>query len=254
MVKIISWNVNGLRSVSAKGMLPALSRQRPDVVCFQEVKARQDQVGRVLPRLTHQHFFPSERAGYAGTAVLSRIEPLSVRRGIGRPTSDSEGRVLTVELPRLFVVSAYAPNSQRGLPRLPYRLQWEGQFRRFLTELSRRKPVVFCGDLNVAHQDIDIARPAANRMNAGFTAQERRSFTRLLGAGFVDSFRHLHPDTVEYTWWSYATGARARDIGWRIDYVCLSRELAVCLREAFILGGIGGSDHCPVGVTLDGEP
>ncbi len=254
MVKIISWNVNGLRSAAARGRLSWVSRERPDVVCLQEVKARQEQVDRVLPRLAHQHFFPSTRPGYAGTAVFTRIQPLSVSRGIGRPVSDREGRVLTVEFPTFLLVNVYSPNSQRGLPRLGYRLQWEGQFRRYVCGLAERKPVIFCGDMNVAHEEIDIARPGPNRLNAGFTDQERRSFSRLLSQGFTDSFRFLHPWDVKYSWWSYATRARERNIGWRIDYVCISRSLEGRLTEAFILNGVTGSDHCPVGITLDGGP
>ena len=198
------------------------------------------------------------RPGYSGTAILSRVKPLSWRRGIGSRVSDEEGRVLTVEFPTLYMVSVYVPNSQRGLPRLGFRIRWDGLFRAYVGSLARRKPVVFCGDMNVAHNEIDIARPDANRMNAGFTDRERRSFTRLLGdgsaAGFIDTFRHLHPEeTDRYTWWSYATAARERNVGWRIDYVCISRALAPRLRDAFILDGITGSDHCPVGAVLEGD-
>lgn len=254
MTRIISWNVNGLRAVAAKGALSPVAAARPDVLCLQEIKATEEQAGPVLPGLPHRCFYPAQRPGYSGTAILSRVKPLSWSRGIGSPTSDREGRVLTAEFPALYVVSAYSPNSQRGLPRLGYRMQWEGQFRRYLQGLSAQKPVVFCGDLNVAHQEIDIARPAENRMNAGFTDRERRSFTRLLAAGFLDSFRSLHPREVRYTWWSYATGSRGKNIGWRIDYVCLSSGLAGRLREAFIMDHVLGSDHCPVGVVLDGRP
>jgi len=254
MVRLISWNVNGIRAAIAKGGLAAVARHRPDLVCFQEVRAGPDQIGRVLGLLPYRYHATPRRAGYSGTAIFSRAEPLRWFAGIGERTSDGEGRVVTAEFPSLYVVSVYVPNSQRGLPRLGFRLRWDVRFRRFAADLARKKPVLFCGDLNVAHQEVDIARPRANRMNAGFTDQERRSFSRLLAAGFVDTFRHLHPEeTARYSWWSFATKARERNIGWRIDYVCLSQAAAPRLRSAFILDRIRGSDHCPVGVELDGQ-
>ena len=230
-----------------------IARERPDIICLQEVKAREDQVGRVLPGFPYQFFATSRRPGYSGAAVLSRSAPLSWREGMGHKVSDHEGRVVTVEFPSLHVVSVYVPNSQRGLPRLGFRLRWDTRFRSFVTGLAEAKPVLFCGDMNVAHQEIDIARPRENRMNAGFTDQERAGFTRLLAAGFVDTFRELHDEGGCYTWWSLATRARERNIGWRIDYVCLSTVLKPRLRRAFILDAITGSDHCPVGVELKGK-
>jgi exodeoxyribonuclease III len=254
MATILSWNVCGLRAALRKGAVKALSRRRADTLCLQEVRAREDQVGTVLPRLPHQYFAAIARPGYAGTAVLSRTPALSWVGGMNHRVSDDEGRVVTVEYPTLYLVSVYVPNSRRGLPRLPFRLRWDRSFRAYVSELSARKPVVFCGDLNVAHEEIDIARPRDNRMNAGFTDRERRSFSRLLGAGFVDTFRALHPQDVgRYTWWSLATRARERNVGWRIDYVCISEALRPRLREAFILDTILGSDHCPVGIALDGD-
>ena len=254
MVRLISWNVNGIRAAIAKGGLSAVARQRPDVVCFQEVRAAPDQIGRVLKPLPFRFHATPRRAGYSGTAIFSRVEPIRWFAGIGERISDAEGRVVTAEFPSLYVVSVYVPNSQRGLPRLGYRLRWDARFRSFAAELARTKPVLFCGDLNVAHQEVDIARPRANRMNAGFTDRERRSFSRLLSKGFVDTFRHLHPDeTARYSWWSFATNARERNIGWRIDYVCLSESAAPRLRGAFILDRIRGSDHCPVGIELEGD-
>jgi exodeoxyribonuclease III len=251
--RILSWNVNGLRAAISKGGLDAVAREKPDVVCLQEIKAREDQVGRVLPGLPHQCFAAARKPGYSGTAVLSRQPALSWRAGFGHAVSDDEGRVVTVEYPTLYVMSVYVPNSQRGLPRLPFRLEWDAAFRAHVKKLSARKPVVFCGDLNVAHQEIDIAHARENRMNAGFTDEERRSFTRLLGSGFVDTFRALHPgEERRYSWWSFATKARERNIGWRIDYVCVSEGLRARVRDAFILDGVMGSDHCPVGVVLDG--
>jgi len=285
MVKIISWNVNGLRAIIAKGMIADIEGENPDAVCLQEIKTGRDfapavaspgpdiapaaRPDRIIAGLPYQFFSPAARPGYAGTSVLSRMRPLAWSRGIGSKVSDEEGRVTTVEFATLFLVSVYVPNSQRGLPRLGFRLRWDKLFRLYVQELSRRKPVVFCGDMNVAHQEIDIARPEANRMNPGFTDRERRSFGRLLAGqsaaaprarvnseqyGFVDTFRYLHPDVPDrYTWWSYATRARERNVGWRIDYVCISPSLASRLDGAFILGGVLGSDHCPVGAVLDGE-
>jgi exodeoxyribonuclease-3 len=254
MARIISWNCNGLRAVIRKKALGAVSRRSPDVICLQEVRAREEDVGRVLPRLPSRYFASSKKPGYSGTAIFSRSPALGWIDGTGHRVSDDEGRVTTAEFPTLYVVSVYAPNSRWGLPRLPLRLRWDRSFRDYVGGLMRRKPVVFCGDLNVAHQEIDIARPRDNRFNAGFTDQERRSFTRLLGAGFLDSFRALHPDEKDrYTWWRIASGSREKNVGWRIDYVCVSEALRPRLRSAFILDSVTGSDHCPVGIELDGE-
>lgn len=254
MATILSWNVNGLRALMGRRGLGPILRRRPDVLCLQEIRTTEEQVGRVIPRLPHQYFAASRRPGYSGTAVLSRTEAISWAEGMGHTVSDHEGRVVTVEFPTLYVLSVYVPNSRRGLPRLPFRLRWDTRFRSYVSELSAKKPLVFCGDLNVAHEDIDIARPRDNRMNAGFTDRERRSFCRLLGAGFIDSFRALHPqDAGRYTWWSVVTRARERNIGWRIDYVCVSEALRPRLRKAYILDSIMGSDHCPVGIELDGQ-
>jgi exodeoxyribonuclease III len=254
-VKLISWNINGLRAALARGSLKPVARQAPDILCLQEVRAGPDQVGQVLKSLPYQLISSSRRPGYSGTAILSRTEPLGWEEGMGHKVSDDEGRVLTAEFPTFFVTSVYVPNSQRGLGRLDFRIRWDGRFRAYLGTLAGAKPVIFCGDLNVAHQEMDIARPRENRMNAGFTDRERRSFGRLLGGGFLDTFRTLHPAEKErYTWWSLATAARARNIGWRIDYVCVSPSLRGRLKDAFILDRITGSDHCPVGIVLDGEP
>lgn len=252
-MKLLSWNVNGLRSVLAKGGMKAIARQKPDVVCLQEIKAREDQVGEVLPGYPFQSFSTTLRPGYSGTAVLSRVKPVSWAERMGHRISDAEGRVVTVEFPSLYVVSVYVPNSQRGLTRLGFRLQWDRTFRAFVGSLAEKKPVLFCGDMNVAHREIDIARPRENRMNAGFTDKERSSFTRLLGAGFIDTFRMYHDEGKRYTWWSLASSAREKNIGWRIDYVCASESLRERLRDAFILDSIMGSDHCPIGVELEGE-
>jgi exodeoxyribonuclease-3 len=250
--KILSWNVNGLRSVLSKGSLGPVAAERPDVLCLQEVKAREEQVGRVLRDMPHQYFSTTKKPGYSGTAILSRVPALSWREGIGHAVSDDEGRVVTAEFASLYVVSVYVPNSQRGLTRLGFRVKWDAVFRAYVSGLAARKPVVFCGDLNVAHEEIDIAHPRENRMNAGFTDEERRGFTRLLKAGFIDTFRLLHDEGERYTWWSFVTRARERNVGWRIDYVCVSEALRGRLRDAFILDSLMGSDHCPVGVALEG--
>jgi exodeoxyribonuclease-3 len=251
---ILSWNVNGLRSVISKGALKALARHRPDILCLQEVRAREDQVGQVLKHLPYQYFASTRRPGYSGTAIFSRRPALFWTEGMDHKVSDDEGRVVTAEFSSLYAVSVYVPNSQHGLPRLPLRLRWDKSFRLYVSALAEKKPVVFCGDLNVAHNEIDIARPRDNRMNPGFTDRERRSLSRLLGAGFLDTFRALNPDARDrYTWWRIASGSRERNIGWRIDYVCISEALRPRLRRAWILDSVMGSDHCPVGIELDGE-
>lgn len=261
MVKIVSWNVNGLRAAHRKGGLEALRALRADVVCLQEVRAQPADIGRiadaVLPEYPYRSLHPAERKGYSGTAVFSRRRPRSVTIGMGLPgfQDDREGRVITVEFPAFRLVNVYTPNSQRGLLRLDYRARWDRAFLRFLRTLAEDKGVVFCGDLNVAHEEIDLARPASNRMNAGFTDRERAGFSRILAEGFLDSFRSLHPgEGGHYSWWSQHSRARERNVGWRIDYFCLSRGLEPLLRDAFILPRIEGSDHCPVGIVLSDPP
>jgi exodeoxyribonuclease III len=249
-MKIVSWNVNGLRAVVEKDGLRPLEDAGADILCFQETKAQAEQLDGVLAGYPHQFWSSAEQKGYSGTGVVSRHAPLSVRTGMGSREHDAEGRLIALELPEYWVVTVYTPNAGRGLTRLDYRLEWDKAFLRYLRRLEKSKPVVFCGDLNVAHQEIDIANPKGNRKNAGFTDEERASFSHLLDAGFVDTFRELHPEPARYTWWSYMNNARARNVGWRIDYVCLSRPLLARLRSAFILNDIVGSDHCPVGVEL----
>jgi exodeoxyribonuclease-3 len=254
MARILSWNVNGLRAALRKNGLLPVAHRAPDGLCLQEVRAGEEEVGQVMRSLPHQYFARTRRPGYSGTAIFSRRPALSWSEGMDHRVSDDEGRVVTAEFSSLYVVSVYVPNSRHGLPRLPLRLRWDRAFRAWVSELARKKPVVFCGDLNVAHEEIDIARPRDNRMNPGFTDRERRSFSRTLGAGFLDSFRVLHPDERDrYTWWRIASGSRERNIGWRIDYVCVSEALRPRLRKAFILDAVMGSDHCPVGIELDGE-
>lgn len=250
LLKLISWNVNGIRAVHRRRGFSFLRQEKPHILCLQETRARPEDVGKIFPEFRFHHWNPAARPGYSGTAVFSRVEPLSVHRGIGKREHDQEGRVITVELDRIFVVNVYTPNSRRDLSRLAYRQSWDRAFLRFILRLESRKPVVFCGDINVAHQEIDLARPRENHHTHGFTDEERAGFSAILGAGFIDSFRELHPGAGHYTWWNVATGSRERNVGWRIDYVVISKALRPALRKAFILPRVTGSDHCPVGLTL----
>lgn len=248
-MKIISWNVNGIRAIQSKGFGESVAAMNPDILCLQEVKALKSQVD--LPLKGYRIYWnAAEKKGYSGTAILTRHIPLDVRYGIGIDEHDQEGRVITLEYPEYYVVTVYVPNAQRGLFRLPYRMKWDADFAEYLLKLHAKKPVLFCGDLNVAHQDIDIARPKENRGNPGFTNEERSGFTALLEKGFIDSFRMHHPDTIQYSWWSYMSGVREKNIGWRIDYVCASHSLASRIQDSFILNEYYGSDHCPVGAVI----
>ena len=250
-MKLISWNVNGLRAAMGKGFMDTFAQLDADAFCLNETKLQPGQIELNLPGY-HQYWNSAEKKGYSGVAVFTRQEPLSVRYGIGVDEFDHEGRVLTLEMPQFYLVSCYTPNSQDGLKRLEYRMRWEDAFLSYLKSLEREKPVVLCGDLNVAHQEIDIRNPKSNRMNAGFTDQEREKMTRLLNAGFVDTFRALHPDeTGAYSWWSYRFHARENNAGWRIDYFIVSESLRGHVREAAIHPEIFGSDHCPVELVLD---
>lgn len=250
-MKLISWNVNGLRAAMGKGFMHTFAQLDADAFCLNETKLQPGQIELDLPGY-HQYWNSAEKKGYSGVAVFTRQEPLSVRYGIGVDEFDHEGRVLTLEMPQFYLVSCYTPNSQDGLKRLEYRMRWEDAFLSYLKSLEREKPVVLCGDLNVAHQEIDIKNPKSNRMNAGFTDQEREKMTRLLNAGFVDTFRALHPDeTGAYSWWSYRFHARENNAGWRIDYFIVSESLREHVREAAIHPEIFGSDHCPVELVLD---
>lgn len=250
-MKLISWNVNGLRAAMGKGFMDTFAQLDADAFCLNETKLQPGQIELDLPGY-HQYWNSAKKKGYSGVAVFTRQEPLSVRYGIGVDEFDHEGRVLTLEMPQFYLVSCYTPNSQDGLKRLEYRMRWEDAFLSYLKSLEREKPVVLCGDLNVAHQEIDIKNPKSNRMNAGFTDQEREKMTRLLNAGFVDTFRALHPDeTGAYSWWSYRFHARENNAGWRIDYFIVSESLREHVREADIHPEIFGSDHCPVELVLD---
>ncbi len=251
-MRLISWNVNGIRSVIGKGFGEFVAAERPDILCLQETKASPEQVTLPLEMAGYHAFWnPAQKPGYSGVAVFTREQPLEVKHGFGIDEHDTEGRLLTLEYPDFHLVNVYTPNSQDGLRRLPYRLTWDETFRLYLASLAATKPVVFCGDLNVAHQEIDIARPKANRFTAGFSDEERASFGKLLESGFADTFRHLYPDLADaYSWWSYRAGARARNVGWRIDYFGVSQPFIDRVTAADILCHVHGSDHCPVGIRL----
>ena len=249
-MKLISWNVNGLRACLNKGFHDFFVNVNADIFCVQETKMQQEQSELVLPGY-HEYWNSAVKKGYSGTVIFTRFKPLAVTYGMKISEHDQEGRMITLEFADFQLVNVYAPNSQRELARLNYRMKWEDDFNTYLTQLDKGKPVIICGDLNVAHQEIDIKNPKTNRRNAGFTDEERNKMTLLLQAGFTDSFRILYPDKQDaYSWWSYMMNARARNIGWRIDYFLVSMRLTNSIKEASIYADIMGSDHCPVGLEL----
>ena len=248
-MKLISWNVNGLRACVTKGFLDYFREADADVFCIQESKLQEGQISLELEGY-HQYWNYAEKKGYSGTAIFSKKEPLSVSRGLGIEEHDHEGRVIALEYEDFYLVTVYTPNSQDGLARLDYRMAWEDDFRKYLKALEEKKPVVVCGDMNVAHQEIDLKNPKTNRKNAGFTDQEREKFTNLLAAGFTDTYRWLYPEKVEYSWWSYRFRAREKNAGWRIDYFLVSDSLRDRVKDAFIHTSVMGSDHCPVELDL----
>ena len=250
-MKLISWNVNGLRAAVTKGFMESFNELDADIFCLQETKLQPDQISLELPGY-EQYWNSAVKKGYSGTAVFTRIKPLSVTNGIGIEEHDQEGRVITAEYENFYLVCCYTPNSQRELARLEYRMTWEDAFRNYLLELDKKKPVILCGDLNVAHQEIDLKNPKTNCKNAGFSDEERAKMTELLESGFTDTFRHLYPDAIEqYSWWSYMGKARERNTGWRIDYFITSKRLDDKIQEAKIHQQIFGSDHCPVELVID---
>lgn len=250
-MKLISWNVNGLRACVTKGFQDFFDAVQADVFCLQETKLQAGQIQLELPGY-EQYWNYAVKKGYSGTAVFTKQEPVSVSYGIGIEELDTEGRLITLEYPDFFLVTCYTPNAQQGLARIEHRLKWDAAFRDYLCRLDKMKPVVACGDLNVAHQEIDLKNPSSNRGNAGFSDEERESFGQLLDAGFTDSFRFLHPEvTGAYSWWSYRFNARKNNAGWRIDYFLVSNRLADKITATPIYAEIYGSDHCPVGIELD---
>ena len=249
-MRFLSWNVNGLRACAQKGFLDFFHQVDADFFCLQETKLQEGQIDLDLPGY-HQYWCYAEKKGYSGTAIFTKHEPISVSNGIGVPELDDEGRVITLEYEDFYLVTCYTPNAQRELARLDHRLRWEEEFRGFLQKLDEKKPVILCGDLNVAHNEIDLKNPASNRGSAGFSDEERAAFTKLLEAGFTDSFRYLYPDRAEaYTWWSYMFKSRERNTGWRIDYFVVSDRLRDSVTDAVIHADVMGSDHCPVELLL----
>ena len=252
-MKFISWNVNGIRACLEKGFKDAFTQLDADFFCLQETKALQEQVKLELPGYL-QYWYSAEKKGYSGTAIFAKYEPLSVRYGVGVEELDHEGRLITLEYENFYLVTCYTPNAQDGLKRIDHRMAWEDAFRKYLTELDQVKPVIICGDLNVAHNEIDLKNPKTNRGNAGFSDEERGKFGELLEAGFTDSFRYLYPElTGAYSWWSYRANARKNNAGWRIDYFLVSNRLQGQILEAKIHSDIYGSDHCPVEIDLNLE-
>ncbi len=251
MKKMISWNVNGLRAVLGKNFMEVFEQLDADIFCLQETKLQAGQVELSLPGY-HMYWNYAEKKGYSGTALFTKEEPLSVSYGIGIEEHDHEGRVITAEFPTYYVATVYVPNSQNELKRLPYRMEWEDAWRGYVQRLNEKKPVIYCGDLNVAHEEIDLKNPATNHKNAGFSDEERAKMSRLLDAGFIDSFRYLHPDARdEYSWWSYRMKARERNVGWRIDYFIVSESLRDRVQSASIHQEITGSDHCPIELAIE---
>lgn len=251
-MKLISWNVNGLRACMGKGFLDFVAAERPDMLCLQETKMQQGQAEVPLTEPYHEYWCSAEKKGYSGTALFSKSKPISVTYGLGIDEHDHEGRVITAEYPDFYLVTVYTPNSQDELKRLPYRMEWDDAFRAYMQRLDAVKPVIVCGDMNVAHEEIDLKNPKSNRKNAGFSDEEREKMTELLAAGFVDSFRYYYPNIEgAYSWWSYRFKAREKNAGWRIDYFLVSERLTARLKRAAILNEVMGSDHCPVLLEIE---
>jgi len=251
-MKLISWNVNGIRSAQAKGFDDYFAEADADVFCLQEIKAMELQVDTGFAKDYHQIWSSAEKKGYSGTALFSKVEPKKTIIGLGIEEHDKEGRIITAEFDDYYVVTVYTPNSQNKQARLPYRMDWDRDFRKHLQKLDKKKPVLCCGDLNVAHEEIDLARPKSNHKTSGFTPQERGSMTEHLKAGFVDSFRHLYPETTEaYSYWSFRANARERNVGWRLDYWLCSERVGDKIQESAIHPDVAGSDHCPVSLEIE---
>ncbi len=249
-MKFISWNVNGFRACLTKGFEEFFKEADADFFCIQETKMQPGQAEFETPDY-YQYWYSAEKKGYSGTAIFAKKEPLSISYGLGIEEHDHEGRAITLEYEDFYLLCVYTPNAQRELARLSYRMEWEDDLREYMKTLDSKKPVIYCGDLNVAHEEIDLKNPKTNHFSAGFSDEERGKFTELLEAGFKDTFRSLYPDKVKYSWWSYMYGARAKNVGWRIDYFVVSDRLLDKVKDSFILNEIMGSDHCPVGIELD---
>ena len=252
-MKLVSWNVNGLRAIYKKGFEDIFKELNADIFCIQETKMQEGQIELNLDNY-YEYFNYAERKGYSGTAVFTKIKPINASYGIGKEEHDKEGRVITLEFEKFYLVNCYTPNSGRELARLEYRMKWEDEFKKYLKKLDKKKPVIICGDLNVAHNEIDLKNPKSNRKNAGFTDEEREKIDTLLNSGFTDTFRKIYPEKEGcYTWWSYMFNARANNAGWRIDYFLVSDRINDKIKDAYIYSQIMGSDHCPVGLEIDGK-
>ena len=249
-MKFISWNVNGFRACLTKGFEEFFKEVDADFFCIQETKMQPGQAEFETPEY-HQYWYSAEKKGYSGTAIFAKKEPLSTSYGLGIEEHDHEGRAITLEYEDFYLLCVYTPNAQRELARLSYRMEWEDALREYMKELDSKKPVIYCGDLNVAHEEIDLKNPKTNHFSAGFSDEERGKFTELLEAGFKDTFRSLYPEEVKYSWWSYMYGARAKNVGWRIDYFVVSDRIMDKVKDSFILNEIMGSDHCPVGIEIE---
>ncbi len=249
-MKLISWNVNGIRAAVNKGFLDFFKEIDADIFCIQETKMQEGQIELTLDGY-YQYWNSAERKGYSGTAIFTKKQPIKITYGIGKEEHDKEGRIITLEYESFYMVNCYTPNAKRELERLEYRMTWEDEIRKYLQKLDKKKPVIYCGDLNVAHNEIDLKNPKTNRKNAGFTDEERGKMTELLHAGFTDSFRYLYPEKENcYSWWSYMGHAREKNVGWRIDYFIVSSSIEQKIKEAYIYPEIYGSDHCPVGLEI----
>ena len=250
-MKLISWNVNGLRAVLKKGFEEFFYDIDADIFCIQETKMQEGQIEGFNLKGYKQYWNSAIKKGYSGTAIFTKLEPINVYYGIGIEEHDKEGRVITLEFDKFYLVNVYVPNSRRDLERLEYRMIWEDDMRNYLSKMSKVKPVIMCGDLNVAHEEIDLKNPKTNRGNAGFTDEEREKMTELLSADFIDTFRFIYPEKIGYTWWSYMGNAREKDIGWRIDYFIVSSNIKEKINDVYIYKDIYGSDHCPVGLDIN---
>ena len=251
-MKIISWNVNGIRAVLKKGFLDFIKKENPDIICIQETKAHPEQVDLILEEYPYQYWNSAVKKGYSGTAIFSKIEPINVHNDLKIEKHDQEGRIICFELENYYLVTVYTPNSKRDLSRLNYRhKEWDVDFLKYLKKLESKKPVIFCGDLNVAHKEIDLKNPKTNKRNAGFTEEERKGFDNYIKSGFIDTFRIFNKDPGHYTWWSYMFNARSKNVGWRIDYFCVSAEMQNKIQKAIILPEVMGSDHAPILIEVD---
>ena len=248
-MKLISWNVNGIRACLSKGFSDFFKEVNADMFCLQETKCQPEQINLEFEGYT-SYWNSAERKGYSGTAIFTKKQPVNVTYGIGIEEHDKEGRIITLEFENFYLVTNYTPNAKRELERLDYRMVWEDEIRKYLLELNKKKPVIMCGDLNVAHEEIDLKNPKTNKGNAGFTNEEREKMTELLNAGFIDSYRYLYPEKIEYSWWSYMGHAREKNVGWRIDYFIVSNDFRENIKDATIYTEILGSDHCPVGLEI----